>query len=50
MKCDVLEIFEDIHDEVEEIDEINEFIRAEVNSVSPKTRMKAKELVQAFNL
>lgn len=50
LKCDVLEIFEEFYDEVEERDEINEFISAEVDSISPKTRKKARELVRAFGM
>ena len=50
MKCDVLEIFDEIYDEVQAKDKIDEFIRTEVNCISPKTRKKAKELVRKYNL
>jgi hypothetical protein len=49
LKCDVLEIFDEIR-QVREKDEIDEFIRAQVNSISPKTRKKAKELVKKYSL
>jgi len=50
LKADVLEIFDEIYEEVSEQDEINKFIRAEVNCVSPKTRKKAKELIKNYSL
>ena len=50
LKADVLEIFDEIYDEIPLQDEINEFIRAEVNCVSPKTRKKANELIKKYKL
>ena len=50
LKADVLKIFEKIYEEVQMRDEINKFIRAEVNSVSPKTRKKANELIKKYSL
>ncbi len=50
LKADVLAIFDTVYDEVHEPEEINTFIRGEVNSISPKTRMKAKELVKKYSL
>jgi hypothetical protein len=50
LKADVLEIFDKVYEEVNERDDINAFIKAEVESISPKTRKKAKELVKKYNL
>ena len=50
LKADVLDIFDEVYEEVPEQDEINEFIRAEVNCISPKTRRKAKDLVRKYSL
>jgi hypothetical protein len=50
LKSDVLEIFDEVYEEAPERDEINEFIRAEINSISPKTRKKAQELILKFSL
>ena len=50
LKGDVLEIFNEVYEDVPRRDEINEFIKAEVNSISPKTRKKAKELIKKYNL
>jgi hypothetical protein len=50
LKADVLEIFDEVYEEVPERDEINEFIRTEVNCISPKTRKKAKELIKKYSL
>jgi hypothetical protein len=50
LKADVLEIFDEVYQEVPEREGINEFIRSEVNCVSPKTRKKAKELIKKYGL
>lgn len=50
LKADVLEIFDEVYQEVPKHDEINEFIKAEVNCISPKTRKKAKELIKKYSL
>ena len=50
LKADVLAIFDEVYDEASERDDINEFIRAEIHSVSPKTRKKARELIEKYSL
>jgi len=50
LKADVLEIFDEIYEEVPERNRINEFIRTEANCISPKTRKKAKELINKYSL
>jgi len=50
LKADVLKIFDEIYEEVPERNRINEFIRTEANCISPKTRKKAKELINKYNL
>jgi hypothetical protein len=50
LKADVLIIFDEVYAEVLEQEEINRFIKAEVNSISPKTRKKAKELIKKYRL
>lgn len=50
LKADVLDIFDEVYEEVAERDEIKEFIKAELHSISPKTRKKAKELVKKYSL
>ncbi|MHB8132698.1 MAG: hypothetical protein ACYDH1_00625 [Anaerolineaceae bacterium] len=50
LKADVLEIFDEIHEDLTERNRINEFIRSEANCISPKTRKKAKELIKKYNL
>ena len=50
LKADVLEIFDEVYEEVPRRDEINEFIKAAVNCVSPKTKKKAKELIKKHSL
>ena len=50
LKADVLDIFDAVFEEAAERDAISEFIRAERNSISPKTRKKAKALVAKYAL
>jgi len=50
LKADVLAIFDEVYDQISEQAGINQFIQAEVHSISPKTRKKAKELVRKYNL
>jgi hypothetical protein len=50
LKSDVLEVFDEVYGDAAKQDEINEFIRAEINSISPKTRKKARELIQKYIL
>jgi hypothetical protein len=50
MKSDVLEILDEVYEEAIDKEGIVRFIRAGVNSISPKTRHKAKELVEKCGL
>ena len=50
LRADILEIFDKVYEEVSEQDKINTFIKAQVNSISPKTRKKAKELIKKYHL
>ena len=50
LRADILEIFDKVYEEVSEQDKINAFIKTQVNSISPKTRKKAKELIKKYHL
>jgi hypothetical protein len=50
LKADVLAIFDAVYDDAIAKGEIIEFIRAAVDSISPKTRKKAKELITKYRL
>lgn len=50
LKADVLAIFDKVYLEIKEREEINDFIKAELHSISPKTRKKANELFKKYNL
>jgi hypothetical protein len=50
MKCDVLEILDAVYQEASQKTEIDSFIKAQVNSLSPKTKKKAKELIRKYGL
>ena len=46
MKSDVLEILDEVYEQAIDKEGVDSFIRESVNSISPKTRQKAKELVR----
>lgn len=50
LKYDVLALFDAIREAVPQKTDIDTFIRAEVHSISPKTRKKAKEMVKKYRL
>jgi hypothetical protein len=50
LKADILEILDQVYDEVSDTKRIDEFIKANISSISPKTRSKAKELVRKYGL
>jgi hypothetical protein len=50
LKYDVLEILDEKYEEVRDKKGIDEFIKAGVSSISPKTRHKAKELAGKYGL
>jgi hypothetical protein len=50
LKYDVLEIFDEIYEDRQEVDRIDEFIRMQVDSTSPKTGKKARELAKKYSL
>lgn len=50
LKCDVLDVLDGVYQEVGDKEGVDEFIRARVGSVSPKTRRRAKELVRKYGL
>lgn len=50
LKCDILDIFETIYQDVSDRRLLDRFILDERASISPKTRAKAKALTQKFHL
>ena len=50
LKCDVLEVLDEVYEEVRDKKGANEFIKAGLSSISPKMRRKAKELVGKYGL
>jgi hypothetical protein len=50
LKCDVLEVLDEVYAESGDKMDLNEFIEACIDSISPKTRRKAKELVEKYGL
>lgn len=50
MKSDVLEILDAVYQEANQKTEIDGFIKAQLNSLSPKTKKNAKELIRKYGL
>ena len=50
LKCDVLEVLDGVYEGISDKKGVNEFTKAGVSSISPKTRRKAKELVGKHGL
>ncbi len=50
LKADILDILDAVYPEVSNRREVNDFIKNSVNSISPKTRHKAKELIKKYSL
>jgi hypothetical protein len=50
LKFEIIELFDEIYDSAIEKDRINQFVRVQLRSPSPKTRKKAREFISKFNL
>jgi len=50
LKADVLRILDEIYSDSSHTNKINDFIKAEASSISPKTRKLAKELLRKYSL
>jgi hypothetical protein len=50
LKCDALEVLEGVYDDLQDKQNVQEFIKSGVYSISPKMRRKAKELVDRYDL
>lgn len=48
LKYDVLEILDQVYEKTKDKDKIVQFMRAEIDSISPKTRKKAREMVKKY--
>ncbi len=48
MKCDILGILDEAYPDTDQKPDIENFIKAQVNSLSPKTKKKAKELTGKY--
>lgn len=48
LKCDILEVFDEVYEESEYKQSIAPFIKDCSNSISPKTKRKAKELIKKY--
>lgn len=50
LKIDILKLFEKFYEGIREKDRIDEFVRAQVDSLSPRTRQKSKDFTNIYNL
>ena len=50
LKSDVLDVLDDVYEDVSDREGVDAFIQAAVNSISPKTRRRAKKLVKKYGL
>jgi hypothetical protein len=50
LKSYVIEVFDKFYPKMDNKEEINRFITAQLNSISPKTKKKAKEFVIKYNI
>lgn len=50
LKCDIIEVLDEVFDAVKEQQRIEEFIRKESDSISPKARKIAREFLKKRNL
>ena len=50
LKSDVIEIFDKYYMHIINKNRINEFVKAEINSISPKTKKKAMELILKYQI
>lgn len=50
LKSDVIEIFDKYYTHIINKNMINEFVKAEISSISPKTKKKARELILKYQI
>ena len=50
LRCDVLEVLDSVYEDVSERKGVHEFIRSNLDSISPKARRKSNELVRKHGL
>lgn len=50
LKSDVIDLFDEFYEKINDKELINEFVKDELNSISPKTRKKAKNFVIKYSI
>ncbi|WP_321423335.1 hypothetical protein [uncultured Methanobacterium sp.] len=48
LKSDIIELFYKFHKQINDKEQVNEFVKEELNSVSPKTRKVAKKYMETY--
>lgn len=50
IKSDVIEVFDEFYEEITNKEMINKFVKVELNSVSPKTKKRAREFILKYEI
>ena len=50
LKSDVIDLFDEFYEQINDKEMINEFVKPELDSISPKTRKKAKNFVRKYSI
>lgn len=50
LKSDIIEVFDEFYEQINNKKGLNRFVKNELDSISPKTRKKAKEFIRTYNL
>lgn len=50
LKSDVIELLDEFYEQINNKEMINEFVKPELDSISPKTRKKAKNFVRKYSI
>ena len=45
IKSNVIEVFDEFYDDIEDKEKINVFVKAQLDSISPKTKKLAKQFI-----
>lgn len=50
LKSDVIDLFDEFYEQINDKEMINEFVKPELDSISPKTRKKAKNFIRKYSI
>jgi hypothetical protein len=50
LKSDVIDVFDGFYEQIDMKERINKFVKAELSSISPKTKKRARELISKYEI